>query len=128
MSEETESTDEADAPLTLAELKKRRPAFQDVPTSIGVFRLHRLSLPDVIEMSSTIGELTDEDGNLEQEDMHTALGLFVAKSLGGEFDTEEGRKEVSELPPGDLTVLIQELSDLVGMGLRKREVAEAKND
>lgn len=128
---ETTQPQPTEAPLTLALLKEKMPGYLDVPIEgFGTFRLHRLGSLSLLRQQLTVSEIVDEDGTAPEDEMIRRMMDFVARSLGSDFDTEEGRTYLLALPPDVQTKLIGSASSFHMLKIAKQSelITEAKNE
>lgn len=118
-------------PITLSALREKIPPFHDeVIEGLGNFRLHRLPAIQVLRHSSAMGEITADDGTASQDELIDTMLGFVAKSLGGDFDTPDGLAALQTIGVTAQLKLIASASKLNGLSVEKRteQLEEAKND
>jgi hypothetical protein len=117
-------------PITLSALREKLPQFHDeVVEGIGTFRLHRLPSIHMLRHSAAMGEITDDNGDASQDELIDTMLGFVAKSLGGEFDTPDGLATLQTIGVNAQLQLIAATSKLNGLSVEKRmtQLDEAKN-
>lgn len=118
-------------PITLSELKSKLPPFIDVPIDgLGTFRCHRLSVIDVMEYQSQLGEIASEDGTADRAQYIAHAVTFVAKSLRGEYATDDGREVLRTMPFDVLTKLITSSMEASRANIAGRvdQIEAAKNE
>jgi hypothetical protein len=118
-------------PITLSQLVEKLPPFVDEEVEdLGTFRLHRLTTIDVLEFQSLVSEIADEEGNADRKQAIAMSMDFVAKSLGGEFATEQGKQVLMTMPFTAQTKLIGAAMNAcrANTGDRIAQIEEAKND
>lgn len=119
-----------DQPLTLSELRKKLPPYVDETIEgLGKFRLHRLGSIEAMNYTLELSALDLGDGKVDQAALMELAVRYIAKSLGGDYDSDEGRQSIEAIGIGRITKLLNSLVDLMGVGGKVDErIEEAKND
>lgn len=104
--------------LTLSKLQNEQPGFVDIPCpgTDDSFRLHLLDLNDFLGLKPMFLDLmesgkVDEDGTAEDDNVVGEFAPFIAKSLGGDFDSADGIRYLERRP--DLVALL--MRELIGL-------------
>lgn len=117
--------------LTLADLQQAFPPYIDEEIEgVGTFRFHRLPLLKVLEYQAKAPEVTEGSGEDSQNSQIHLLICMIAESLGGDFNSDEGRAFLATLPMNVQTKLFSAVNKSAGLNsaVRVEAIEEAKNE
>jgi hypothetical protein len=117
--------------LTLADLQQTFPPYVDEEIEgVGTFRFHRLPLLKVLEYQAKAPEADGDSGEESQDAQIKLLICMIAESLGGDFNSDEGRAFLATLPMDVQTRLFKAVNKSAGLAsaVRVEAIEEAKNE